>query len=195
MAVAGLEVADSAEAEVVVLAAAVPQEGGKMNIIRLIKHLLHLPWLVHRKFPPATLIKIEEATRLSETQHHAEIRFAVESSLSFSELLQNTSCFERGVEVFSELRIWDTEYNNGVLIFLLLADRDVEIIADRGLNKKITKDEWQQVCTLMEHSFKKNEFEAGVLIGMEEITKKLIYHYPEENKNNSNELPNKPVIL
>jgi uncharacterized membrane protein len=179
---------------VAVLAVAELQEDGSMNITRLIKHLLHFPWLVHRKFPPTALNKIEQAIKSSENQHSAEIRFAVESSLSFSELLQNTSCFDRGVEVFSELRIWDTEYNNGVLIFLLLADRNVEIIADRGLNSKIAKDEWQQICKLMEQSFKKNEFEAGVLIGMDEITKKLIQHYPAEN-NNIDELSNKPVIL
>lgn len=166
-----------------------------MNISRLFKHLLHLPWLVHRKFPPATLNKIEESIRVSEILHHAEIRFAVESSLSFSELLQNTSCFERGVEVFSELRVWDTEHNNGVLIFLLLADRNVEIIADRGLNKKITNEEWLQICSLMEQSFKKKEFEAGVLIGIKEITQKLSQHFPEEKKDNNNELSNKPVIL
>ncbi len=181
--------------EVADLGAVALQEDGEMKIIRLIKHLLHLPWLVHRKFPPASLTKIEEAIRRSETLHHAEVRFAVESSLSFSELLQNSSCFERGVEVFSQLRIWDTEYNNGVLIFLLLADRNVEIIADRGLNKKISKDEWQQICHLMEQSFKKNEFEAGVLKGIEGIAKKLVLHYPEEDKNNANELSDKPVIL
>ena len=166
-----------------------------MNFTRFFKHLLHLPWQVHKKFPPTTLNKIEEAIKLSENQHFGEIRFAVESSLSFFELFQETPCFERGVEVFSELRIWDTEHNNGVLIFLLLADKKVEIIADRGLNKKISKDEWLQVCHLMEQSFKQDEFEAGVLSGIDEITKKLIQHYPSGNKDNLDELSNKPVIL
>ena len=166
-----------------------------MNFSRLFKHLLHFPWWVHKKFSPITLNKIEEAIKQSETQHHAEIRFAVESSLSFIELLQNNPCFDRGVEVFSELKIWDTEHNNGVLIYLLLADRKVEIIADRGLNKKITSEEWQSVCESMEHLFKQDEFETGVLLGIDEISKLLTQHYPAENKDKLDELSNKPVIL
>lgn len=151
--------------------------------------------MVHKKFPPATLNKIEAAIGASENEHSAEIRFAVESSLGFFELFQNTSCFEQGVKVFSELKIWDTEDNNGVLIFLLLADRKVEIIADRGYNEKITENEWKQICKKMETSFRKSEFESGVLIGIDAITEKVIQHYPVGDKSSDNELSNKPVVL
>ena len=177
-----------------VLAAAALQEDGKMKISRLFKHLLYPPWLVRRKFPPASLKKIEKAIQHSETRHSAEIRFAVESSLSFVELVQDISCFDRGVDVFSELRVWDTEQNNGVLIYLLLADRTIEIIADRDINKKVDSKEWLRICRLMESFFRKKQFETGVLKGIEEITRLLITLYPA-NAENINELPNKPVIL
>ena len=178
----------------VVLAAAALQEDGEMNIARLFKHLIYLPWLVRCKFPPATLKKIEKAIQQSETSHSAEIRFAVESSLGFFELLQNTSCYDRAVDVFSELRVWDTEQNNGVLIYLLLADRSIEIIADRDVNKKVDSKEWLRICRLMENFFQKKQFETGVLKGIEEITRLLITLYPA-NAEKINELPNKPVIL
>ncbi len=165
-----------------------------MKIGRLFKHLLYPPWLVRCKFPPASLKKIEQAIQQSETQHSAEIRFAVESSLSFFELLQNTTCFDRGVDVFSELRVWDTEQNNGVLIYLLLADRTIEIIADRDVNKKVDSKEWSRICGVMESLFRKKQFETGVLKGIEEITRLLITLYPAQVEN-INELSNKPVIL
>ncbi len=181
-------------AAAVVLAAVAHREDGSMNIARIIKHLLHPPWLVRFKFPPASLHKIEASIHQSENQHSGEIRFAVESSLGFFQLLQGTPCFNRAVDVFSELRIWDTEQNNGVLIFLLLADRKVEIIADRGLNNEIAESEWQHICQLMENSFRKHEFEAGVIKGVNEITQLLIKHSPIQEEK-SNELSNKPVII
>jgi uncharacterized membrane protein len=191
----GLEEVVDLVVAVAVLAVEEHQEDGNMNITRLCKHLLHFPWLVHYKFPPSSLNKIEEAITLSEKNHSAEIRFAIESSLSFFELLQNTPCFDRGVDIFSELRIWDTEENNGVLIFLLLADKKVEIVADRGLNKKISKDDWLAICNLMEQAFKQNKFETGVITGINKITKKLVQHYPLKGQKSIDELPNKPVIL
>lgn len=178
----------------VVLAVAVHPGGGSMNIARIIKHLLYPPWFVRYKFPPASLYKIEESIKQSETQHCGEIRFAVESSLGFFQLIQGTPCFERGVDVFSELRIWDTEQNNGVLIFLLLVDRKVEIIADRGLNNEIAGNEWKRICQLMEKSFRKHDFEAGVTDGINEITQLLIKHFPIQDEK-INELSNKPVII
>lgn len=168
---------------------------GNMNITRIFKHLLHLPWLVHTKFSPQTLTKIEACIQKSESQHSAEIRFAVESSLGFFDLLQDISCFDWGVDVFSELRIWDTENNNGVLIFLLLADRKVEIIADRGFNDKIKKDEWTGICQIMEKSFGQHDFEMGVIEGINQITQILIKHYPVNKKGKADELSNKPVIM
>jgi uncharacterized membrane protein len=187
-------VADSAVEEGADSAVVAHLEDGKMNITRLIKHLLYPPWLVRYKFPPERLQKIENSIKRSETQHNGEIRFAVESSLGFFQLLQDRACFERGVDVFSELRIWDTEQNNGVLIFLLLADRKVEIIADRGLNNEIAESEWRSICQLMEKSFGKDDFEGGVINGINEISQLLIKHSPFQGEK-VNELSNKPVII
>lgn len=166
-----------------------------MNIARVFKHLVYPPWLVRNKFSPESLIKIEQNIADSEALHSAEIRFAVESSMGFFDLLQDTPCFQRGVDVFSELRIWDTAENNGVLVYLLLADRKVEIVADRGFNEKVSKAEWQHICQLMEKSFAKKQFEAGVIKGIDEITQKVVKFYAIKNQSNPDELPNKPVIL
>jgi uncharacterized membrane protein len=187
------EVVDSVAAGVVLVAVA-HREDGSMNISRIIKHLLYPPWFVRFKFPPASLHKIEASIQQSEAQHSGEIRFAVESSLGFFQLLQGTPCIDRGIDVFSELRIWDTDQNNGVLIFLLLADRKVEIIADRGLNNEIAESEWRHICQQMENSFRKHEFETGIIDGITEITQLLIKHSPIQEKK-SNELSNKPVII
>ncbi len=137
---------------------------------------------------------IEEAIAESEKLHSGEIRFAVENSLEFFPLLKGASARERAIAVFSDLGIWDTELNNGVLIYLLLADHDVEIIADRGINKKVSMDEWEIICKKMEDSFRKGEFEQGVKDGIKEISKYLEMYFPP-NGNDRNELPNKPVVI
>lgn len=167
-----------------------------MSIQRIIKHLSTPEILVSRYFPPAAMKNIEEAIKDSETKHTGEIRFAVESSLSLSELLSGKSAREKAIEVFSNLRIWDTEANNGVLIYLLLADRDIEIIADRGINAVVGADGWETICKGMEKLFREGKFEAGVLHGINEINAILIKHYPAiEGRENPDELPNKPVVI
>ncbi len=165
-----------------------------MNIKRVLKHLFYPPWLVKRYFPPATLKKIETAITESELTHCAEIRFAVESALEFSDLLADKSSFERGVDVFSQLRVWDTEQNNGVLIYLLLADRKIEIIADRGVYKNTRPEQWQQICQAMEKEFHNHRYEQGILTGIRSISQVLAELYPYQ-QTDTNELSNKPVIL
>ena len=103
-------------------------------------------WQVSRAFPRKTLIAIEQTVKASETAHAGEIRFVVEGALHSTPLLDGQSARERALEVFSQLRIWDTEHNNGVLIYLLLADRDVEIVADRGIHSKLGTREWETIC-------------------------------------------------
>ncbi len=163
-------------------------------IKRTLKHLFYPPWLVRRHFPPATLNRIEAAIRESETRHSGEIRFAVESALDWRALWSDEPCRERGIEAFSELRIWDTEQNNGVLIYLLLADRCVEIIADRGLNRRVEPQQWKTICDAMRAEFREGRFERGVLLGIAEIEKLLMEHFPPR-AGDRNELPDKPVIL
>ncbi|MDP2879214.1 MAG: TPM domain-containing protein [Sulfuricella sp.] len=165
-----------------------------MNIRRLARHLLTTPWRIRRVFPRHTMRAIEAAIRESETAHYGEIRFAVEAALDPMALLQGRSARERAVEVFSQLRVWDTERNNGVLIYLLLADRRVEIVADRGINRDVGQPGWEAICREMERSFRQERFEQGVVEGIRAVASHLVRHYPASGAN-ENELPDKPVIL
>ena len=163
-----------------------------MDINRIFKHLLYPQWLLRRTFPDATMDRIEAAVTASERTHHGEIRFAVEGALDIAPLLRGVSARQRAVQVFSELRVWDTEANNGVLIYLLLADRDVEIVADRGFHGCVSPVQWESICREMEALFAKGEFEAGALTGIERIHALLSQHFPLRAAN-ANELPNQPV--
>lgn len=165
-----------------------------MNIKRTLKHLFYPGWWLRRDFPKSELARIESAIGASELHHSGEIRFAIESSLPLKALWRNEPMHERAIEVFSLLRVWDTEDNNGVLIYLLLADHQVEITADRNINKKVGQAEWQRICSLMETDFKAGRFGDGVVKGIEEIDKLLSQYFPIQ-KDDQNELSNKAVIL
>ena len=165
-----------------------------MQLSRTIKHLFYPGWWLRRDFPTSDLAKIEAAIQTSESRHSGEIRFAIESSLPLNALWNDELASERAIEVFSLLRVWDTEDNNGVLIYLLLADHKVEITADRNINKVVKKVEWQHICSLMENHFRVGRFGEGVIIGIEEISVLLEKHFPSKN-DDTNELPNEPIIL
>ena len=165
-----------------------------MDFNRTIKHLFYPGWWLRRDFPPADLARIEAAIKASEAKHSGEIRFAIESSLPLKALWFDEATNERAMEVFSLLRVWDTEDNNGVLIYLLLADHKVEIRADRNINKVVGHQEWQRICHVMEADFREARFCDGVLKGIEEIGILLEQHFPISD-NDANELSNKPVIL
>jgi uncharacterized membrane protein len=165
-----------------------------VDFTRMARHLLTFPGAVARALPPAALADIENAIRRSETEHQGEIRFAAEAALESAALLAGETARERALEVFSLLRVWDTEENNGVLIYLLLADRDVEIVADRGINAKVSATEWEQICRRMESAFSRGEFEQGVLAGIAEVSRLLARHYPPR-QGDRNELADKPAIL
>lgn len=165
-----------------------------MNLRRLIKHLSMSRWQLRRHFPEKSLLAIEQAIQASEARHQGEIRFAAEASLDGAPLFKGLSSRERAINLFSELRIWDTEHNNGVLIYLLLADRRVEIIADRGIHTKAGDAAWEKICRDMESYFQRAEYEAGVIAGIQAVTQHMLQHYATEH-NNSNELPDQPVLL
>lgn len=165
-----------------------------MNIKRLAKHLLQTPRQVDRAFPRQTLNAIERAIRASETAHRGEIRFAVEGALDGLPLFKGQSARERAIDVFAQLRIWDTENNNGVLIYLLLADRDVEIVADRGIDAKVGAQEWERICRMMESDFQQGKYEDGVVSGILAVTRHLIRNFPASGEER-NELPDRPVVL
>lgn len=165
-----------------------------VNLARLIRHLAANPWQVRRRFSPAVLSAIEQAIRDSELRHRGEIRFVVEGALSLGALLCNQSARDRALELFSLLKVWDTEHNNGVLIYLLLADRDMEIVADRGIHAHVPGAEWETVCRTMEVHFRAEKFESGVLEAVRAVSAHLERHYPVDGEN-PNELPDRPTVL
>jgi uncharacterized membrane protein YgcG len=165
-----------------------------MNIKRAMRHLSTGRASVRRVFPSRTMDAIEHAIRTTETQHAGQIRFAVEAALELSPLLAGQTAQQRAIDVFSRLRVWDTEHNNGVLIYLLLADRDVEIVADRGIHVRLGKEVWEAICHEMEAAFRAGRFEAGVLAGIHAVSEHLSRHFPARN-GKPNELPDRPVVL
>lgn len=166
-----------------------------MNYTRILRHFFTGNLAARRTFPATSLRAIEQAIKQSETGHDGEIRFAVEATLDTLPLLRGQSARERAIEVFSQLRVWDTERNNGVLIYLLLADHDVEIVADRGVHAKVGSEQWEKICHEMEAKFRKGQFEAGVIAGIQAIGRHLQQHFPAERRGGENELPDRPVIL
>jgi uncharacterized membrane protein len=137
---------------------------------------------------------IEEAIRAGESAHRGQIRFAVEAALDIAPLLRDQSARDRAIDVFSLLRVWDTEHDNGVLIYLLLADRDVEIVADRGIASRVPSEEWDRICGEMERAFRDGRFEQGALEGIRAVSLHLVRHYPGQGQR-LNELPDSPVVL
>ena len=165
-----------------------------MSFGRAIKHLFAPPWTVRRAFPAAALDRIEAAVKASEARHRGEVRFAVEGGLEFLPVLQGLTPRERALEVFSLLRVWDTEENSGVLIYVQMADHDIEIVADRGIAGRIAQEEWDAICRRMEEAFRRRQYDAGVLAGMAEVSALLATHFPA-GSSNADELPDRPVVL
>jgi uncharacterized membrane protein len=160
-------------------------------------------WLTHlvsgssakTHFPTATLDAIQHAIAASEHRHAGEIVFAVEGSLPQAQLLRGLSPRLRAHEVFAHLRVWNTEHNTGVLAYVLIADHAIEIVADRGIAAKVAEDEWRAVCSLMQQHFSVGDYRAGALAGVEAITQILVQHFPSDGRRNTDELPDRPVLL
>ena len=174
------------------VAAAHQGAGEDMNLQRTLRHLSSPGWLVRRAFSQETLAAIEREIVATEGVHGGEVRFAVEGNLSAPELWRGLTARERAVEMFARLGVWDTHANNGVLIFVLWADHDVEIVADRGFNGKVTNEEWAEVCQRMEVLFKANEPRRAVVEGVRAVGSLIAKHFPASDRN---ELPNRPVVL
>lgn len=165
-----------------------------VNIKRWFRHAFMPPWCWRVSFPKVVLAEIECAIEQSELQHCGELRFAVENTLALARVWRGISARQRAIEVFSNLRVWDTEENSGVLIYLLLADREVHIIADRGIAKRVAQAEWDATAEAMQKEFKQGDFLHGSIRGIERITLLLAAHFPP-GTSNPNELANKPVIV
>jgi uncharacterized membrane protein len=160
----------------------------------MFRHLLATNHSTKKRFPTVTLKKIEEYIAASEIHHNGQIRFIVETALSPLALYQGISVKERALEIFSVFRVWDTANNNGVLIYLLMADHAFEIIADRNIHERAGQNYWDKVSHEMSILLQNNQFEEGVLFGIERITSVLKEHFPE-SVITPNELPDQPLII
>ena len=165
-----------------------------MNFPRMIRHLFTPHWIVQRAFPRRVLAAIEQAIAASEKKHDGELRFAVEAALHPLPLWHGQTTRQRALELFSALRVWDTAHNSGVLIYVQLVDRRIEIVADRGIGAKVAQAQWDSVCRRMEKAFRGGQYEAGAFAAIDEITALLAQHFPPRS-DNPNELPDKPVVL
>jgi uncharacterized membrane protein len=165
-----------------------------VNIRRWLIHAFMPPWRWRTAFPRAVLDAIEAAVRRSEATHRGEIRFAIENALAPWAALRGKTAHERAIEVFAQSRVWDTEENTGVLIYVLLADRRVEIVADRGIAKKVAQSEWDAVARVMQEAFRQGNFRAGALAGIEQVGAILARHFPA-GQVNPDELPDRPLIV
>jgi uncharacterized membrane protein len=165
------------------------------KIRRLFKHR----WLdasdTQRAIPPELVERLKSRAAASERRHSGEVRICVEAGLPASYVWRGASARERAVALFGKLRIWDTEHNNGVLIYLLLAEHAIEIVADRGLNRHVGHDEWQAIVQRMGTAFHEGRFEDGLTQALSEVSALLVQHFPAgEGERNDNELPDEPVL-
>jgi len=165
-----------------------------MGIKRIGKHLLAHRWRLRRLFPATVLAAIERAIKAGETTHAGQVRFVVEGALDGAPLFRDQSARQRAIDIFSQLRIWDTAHNNGVLIYLLLADRQVEIVADRGIDARVGSAGWENICRAMEAEFRAAHFERGVIEGIGAVSQQLAKYFPVHGARR-NELPDAPVVM
>ena len=165
-----------------------------MSIRRIGRHLLEHHWRARRAFPRAMLDRITQAIKAGEATHSGQVRFVVEGALDGAALFRHQSARDRALDLFSHLRIWDTAHNNGVLIYLLLADRDVEIIADRGIDAHVGAQGWETICRAMEADFRAGQFERGVINGIAAVSRELATYFPPQ-AGQPNELPDQPVVM
>ena len=163
---------------------------------RLIRHTIKTPQAVDRAFPAAALKRIQDAIAESERTHSGEIRFAVEAALPWSYLKRNAPARERAEMVFAKLRVWDTEDNNGVLIYVELADQRIEVVADRGVARHVPNARWDEISTMMRERFQANEFEAGSIAAVRAVGALLVERFRlPDGVSNPNQLSDAPTVL
>jgi len=165
-----------------------------MGIRRQCKHLVQSQWRVRHIFKRSVLERIEQVIAETELTHCGQVRFVVEGALDGVPLFHDQPSRERALDFFAHLHIWDTAYNNGVLIYLLLADHRVEIVADRGINQFVGGHIWEEICHEMESEFARGRYEEGVIRGIEAVSMQLAKYYPAQGPH-PNELPDWPVVV
>lgn len=166
------------------------------RLARIFKHR----WLdesdARRALDALALQRIEVRVAASERRHSGEIRVCVEAGLPLSYLWRDAAARERAVMLFGKLRVWDTAHNNGVLVYLLLAEHRIEIVADRGLNVHVSAAQWQQINAAMAEAFRAGQFEAGLNQAIAAVDALLTRHFAiDAAQPNPNELSDKPLLL
>lgn len=165
-----------------------------MSIARWFRHVFRLPGEVRRLLDAEALDAIEQAVNDVESRHSGEIRVAIESSLDVPDLWQGVTPRRRALQAFGSLGVWDTERNNGVLIYVLVADHDVEIVADRGISARVSQDEWNAICRLIQTHCRQGRYRDGLVEGVRSIGEVLARHFPNEG-GDRDEQPNRPVLI
>jgi uncharacterized membrane protein len=163
--------------------------------LRLLRHRLLDEGDVRRVLPTDALARVEQRVAASEKRHSGEIRVAVEAGLPLSYLRRGATPRDRAIAMFGKLNVWDTERNNGVLIYLLLAERAIEIVADRGLNRHVAAEEWVRIAESMQSAFRDGDFEGGLLRAVDAVDALLARHFAASSGDGDvNELPDAPIV-
>jgi len=165
-----------------------------VSLLRIVRHALTPAWRVRQCFPTALLDQIGQRIGEIERSHPGELRFVVEHALELGDLLTGLTPRERAIEVFGLLRVWDTEHNNGVLIYVLHAEHAVEIVADRGLARCVSQADWDGLCRQVETEFRASRHGAGAMAAINGAAKLLERHFPGQQAGRG-ELPDQPLLL
>jgi len=163
-------------------------------ITRLVQHALAALRPTHRRLTPADRQRVEQAVAAAEQRHAGEIRVVVEASLHFAQLWHRVTPRQRALQLFAQLGVWDTAANNGVLVYVLLADRAVEFVADRAIAARIPEGDWLSLCRDVEAACGRGELAEGCCVAVRGVATQLERHFPR-GSNSSNELPNQPILL
>jgi hypothetical protein len=164
-----------------------------MDMRRLLRHLMTPQWWVLRAFDGATLDAIEQAVATAEQGHHGELRFVVEGLLPLGHLIGGATARERAAELFAKLRVWDTERNSGILIYIQMADRCVEILADRGISARVPQEDWDELCRILERSFAAGDYRDGAVSVIGRAGRLLVEQFPTAD--NPDEMPDRPMVV
>jgi len=165
-----------------------------MRLARVFRHLFATRWGTRRRFTPLVLAAIERGIAAHESRHAGEIRFAIETAFDLPDLWYGTTPRQRAVVVFGQLGVWDTAGNNGVLIYVLMADRDVEIVADRAIAERVPQAEWKAICDEMRSHFQAGRFAEGSTAGIGGVGRLLAQNFPGQG-GDRNEQADAPVMI
>jgi uncharacterized membrane protein len=166
-----------------------------MDMQRIITNLFGAWFQMGRQFPSATLDAIAKTVSEGEGRHRGELRVAIESRLPFGAVLDGVTARDRAAMLFSHLRVWDTQENSGVLLYVLLAEHRIEIVADRGIAAVVTPVEWESITAHMRDQFAQGHFREALQTGVEEAGALLAHHFPGDGSRRKNELPDRPLVL